>query len=169
MNFQLGGLTIPIQAGLEFSQTYEPIGGSVLQRMQSGRAIKQTHYRKLRTSLSGQGWVPAGLDGLDYSQALLLKCAAPRSLSSESNKIVIPSLRRTDERFEPKGYALVRGHLIETGLEMQEDVAILEPVRFALSYQVYYYPEIFVFADAPQVQNNMTGVEFSWSLIGEEI
>jgi len=40
--------------------------------MQSGRAIKQTHYRKLRTSLSGQGWVPAGLDGLDYSQAYYL-------------------------------------------------------------------------------------------------
>ncbi len=169
MNFQLGGISIPIQAGLEFSQTYEPIGGSVLQRMQSGRAIKQTHYKKLRTSLSGQGWVPAGLDGLEYSQPLILKCAAPRSISSESNQIVIPSCRRTDEGFEPKGNALVKGHLIETSLVMQENIAILELVRYALTYQVHYYPQILVFAEPPQIQTNITGAEFSWTLTCEEV
>lgn len=169
MNFELGGVTIPLIAGLEFSQTYENIGGSVLQRMQSGRAIKQTHYSKLRTSLSGQGWVPAGLDGLAYSEPMILKCAAPRSISSENSEIAIPSCRRTDQGFEPKGYALVRGHLIETGLIMKEEIAILDPVRYALAYQVHYYPEILVFTESLQVQSNITGAEFSWSLICEEV
>jgi hypothetical protein len=169
LNFQLGGVSIPIQAGLEFSQTYEPIGGSVLHRMQSGRAVKQTHYKKFRTSLSGQGWVPAGLDGLEYSEPLILKCAAPRSVSSESYEILIPSTRRNDPTFEPKGYALVKGHLIETNIIMQEDTAILDPVRYALSYQVHYYPEILVFAESPQVQSHITGAEFSWSLTCEEV
>lgn len=169
MNFQLGGISIPIQAGLEFSQTYEAIGGNVLHRMQSGRAIKQTHYKKLRTSLSGQGWVPTGLDGLEYSESMILKCAAPRSISSESYQIVIPSYRRNDPGFEPKGYALVKGHLIETTLVMQEDIAILNPVGYALSYQVHYYPQILVFAEPPQVQSNITGAEFSWSITCEEV
>ncbi|MBS0289833.1 MAG: hypothetical protein JSS07_07370 [Proteobacteria bacterium] len=78
MNFQLGGITIPILAGLEFTQTYEPIGGSVLQRMQSGKAIKQTHYRKLRTTLSGQGWVPAGLRWFRLFTTFNIKMCNPK-------------------------------------------------------------------------------------------
>lgn len=36
MNFEIGGITAPILAALDFSQTYESIGGSVTHRMQSG-------------------------------------------------------------------------------------------------------------------------------------
>ncbi|MBN9287248.1 MAG: hypothetical protein BGO43_15240 [Gammaproteobacteria bacterium 39-13] len=39
--FELGGISIPIKAGLAFIQSYENIGGAVVQRMQSDRAIKQ--------------------------------------------------------------------------------------------------------------------------------
>jgi hypothetical protein len=114
MNFQINNITIPIQSSLDFSQTYESIGGSVTHRMQSGRAIKQTHYKKLRTVLSGQGWVPTGLEALNYGEPLLLKCAAPRAISSHSNQLTLPSARRTDPGFEPRGYAVIRGELQET-------------------------------------------------------
>jgi hypothetical protein len=52
---------------------------------------------------------------------------------------------------------------------MKADVAILAPVDFALSYQVLYYPMILVFAESLQVQGNISGAEFSWSFICEEI
>ncbi|MFO1259096.1 MAG: hypothetical protein U1E78_11895 [Gammaproteobacteria bacterium] len=68
MNFILDNISMPISAMLYFSQTYESIGGAVTHRMQSGRAVKQTHFNKLKTVLSGQGWVPAGLDGLNYAE-----------------------------------------------------------------------------------------------------
>lgn len=167
--FEIGGISIPVKAGLEFSQTYEVIGGTVTQRMQSGRAIKQSHFSKLKTVLSGQGWLPAGLDGLDYSQPLMLKCAMPRSLSSQSSQITIPSSRRNDNGLEPTGFALVTGHLIQTQITINSNIAILDEVAGALLYHVHYYPEIYVFADPPQIQGNMTGAEFSWALTCEEI
>ncbi len=169
MNFKLGGISIPVNAGLEFSQSYEMIGGTVTQRMQSGRAIKQTHFNKLRTVLSGQGWVPAGLDGLDYSTPLLLKCVAPRSVSSTNTQFTIPANRRNDPGFEPKAYAVVSGSLVETEITLNADIASLDAVPGALTYQVHYYPEILVFAEPPQTQGNMTGAEFSWTLTCEEV
>lgn len=137
--------------------------------MQSGRAIKQTHFSKLRTSLSGQGWVPAGLDGLDYSSPLLLKCAAPRCISSQNHQIAIPAVRRNDRGFEPKGYALIEGELIETAVLFQANIANLRIVPEADIYQVHYYPELMVFAEPSQVQGNMAGAEFSWALTCEEL
>lgn len=169
MNFELGGITIPIQAALDFSQTYESIGGSIMHRMQSGRAIKQTHYKKLRTVLSGEGWVPAGLDGLNYDEPLLLRCAAPRSCSSTTSQKTIPLARRQDLGFEPKGYAVLGGELHETPIKLQANIAILDPIADASSYQVQYYPEIWVFAEPVQTQTNLTGAEFVWSLVCEEI
>ncbi len=169
MNFELGGITIPINAGLEFSQSYEMSGGTVTQRMQSGRAIKQTHFNKLRTVLSGQGWVPAGLDGLDYSIPLLLRCAAPRSVSSTNTQFTIPVSRRHDFGFEPKAYAVVLGNLVETEITLNVDIVTLDVVSGAHIYQVHYYPEMLVFTESPQVQGNMTGAEFSWTLTCEEV
>lgn len=169
MNFELGGISIPIRAGLEFSQSYEMIGGTVTQRMQSGRAIKQTHFNKIRTSLSGQGWLPAGLDGLDYSVPQLLKCAAPKSISSLANQMTVPAARRSDVGFEPRGYALVAGELVMTDITMNADVASLVTVPGASTYHVHYYPELLVFAEPIQTQGNMTGAEFSWTLTCEEV
>lgn len=168
MNFVLGGIQIPILARLEFTQTYELIGGTVTQRMQSGKAIKQTHFNKLRTVLSGQGWMPAGLDGLDYSNPLLLKCAAPRCISNTNPQFTIPSARRTDLEFTPKGYLLLNGELLETAITIQTDIVRFDSVPNAL-YQVHYYPEILVFVDPPQTQGNMASAEFSWSLTCEEV
>ncbi len=169
MNFKLGGISIPVNAGLEFSQSYEMIGGTVTQRMQSGRAIKQIHFNKLRTVLSGQGWVPTGLDGLDFSTPLLLKCAAPRSVSSTNTQFTISTNRRHDSGFEPKAFAVVSGNLTETEITLNADIVNLDTVTGALTYQIYYYPEILVFAEPPQVQGNMTGAEFSWTLTCEEV
>lgn len=169
MNFYLNDISIPIKAGLEFNQTYELIGGSVTQRMQSGKAVKQTHFRKLRTTLSGQGWVPAGLDGLDYNNPVVLKCALPRSIGSVSNQFTIPAERRQDAGFEVKGYALIGSELIETAFTLNANIAVLNSVMGASSYQVHYYPEIIVFAEPPQTQGNVSDAEFSWSLICEEV
>ena len=169
INFVIGEIRIPLKAGLEFTQTYEPIGGTSTLRTQSGKAIKQTHFNKLKTVLSGRGWVPAGLDGLDYSQPLLLKCVAPRSISSLNSSITIPTARRSDTGFEPIGYVLVGGELIQTSLNLSADIATLDPIPGAISYQVQYYPEIMVFAGPPQIQNNVYGAEFSWTLTCEEV
>lgn len=167
--FELGGHSLAIQSSFEFAQTYETIAGTVIQRMQSGKAIKQTHFKKLKTVLSGKGWVPTGLDNLDYSKALLLKCSVPQSISSKANQILLPNGRRNDSGYTPTAFGLVNGHLIETKLIIEVDLAILDRVKDAMSYQVHYYPELFVFAEPLQVHGNVTGAEFSWSITCEEV
>lgn len=167
--FALNDCSIALEAGLEFSQTYELIGGTVIHRMQSGKAIKQTHFQKLKTVLTGKGWIPTGLDELDYTKPLLLKCAIPLSISGHSNQLLIPPGHRTDAYYIPKGYGLVDGHLIETKLIIDECLVTLEHVDNAKIYQVHYYPELFVYAERPQVQGNVTSAEFSWSITCEEV
>lgn len=141
----------------------------MVQRMQSGRAIKQTHFSKLRTVLSGMGWSPVGLDGLDYSKPLLLKCAVPQGVTSLNTQIFVTAKRRRDPGFEAKGYGLVNGQWAETSTNIGANIVELIPVEFATLYQVVYYPEILVFAEPPHVQGNVSGAEFSWSLSCEEI
>lgn len=169
MNFELGGITVPILSCLEFSQTYELVGGSVMHRMQSGRAVKQTHFTKLKTVLSGQGWVPAGLDGLNFNEPLLLKCAAPRTISSCISKIVLPAERRSDAGFEPKGFALICGQLIEIPINIKANIAMLDAVPEAVCFQIQYYPELSIFAELSYIQGNTVRGDFSWAMICEEI
>lgn len=167
--FELGGCSIAICAGIEFSQSYESINGTMLFRTQSGKAVKQTHFIKLKTVLQGKGWMPTGLDSLDYSNPLLLKCAVPLSLGSKSNKILLPVNRRNDVGYATKGYGLVDGNLIESKLIIEDDFAILARLNHAASYQIQYYPELLVYAEPPQVHGNITSAEFSWSLTCEEV
>lgn len=169
MNFELAGINHAIKAGLEFNQTYEMLGGSVTHRMQSGKAIKQTHYNKLRTVLSGRGWIPVGLDGIDYSTPQLLKCALPRVISNTQAQFTIPNARRSDPGFTPKAFALISGYLVDAELNMNADIAMITPVAGAIGYQVHYYPELMVFAEPQQVQGNLSGAEFSWTLTCEEV
>lgn len=169
MNFELGGVRVPILACLEFSQTYEPIGGSVIHRMQSGKAVKQTHYTKWRTTLSGQGWIPVGLNALDYRLAQCLKCAAPQSVFSTYPCLTLPTARRQDEPFVPKGFAMVGQELMEVAMEMQADIATLSAIPDARGYCVHYYPEWQVFAEMTQMQANLHNAEFSWSITAEQI
>lgn len=165
-DFELAGIRIPIRANLQFNQTYEPIGGTHTFRTQNGRAVKQTHFNKLKTTLSGTGWMPAGLDGIDYSEPLILKCAAPRSFSSSTNQISLPSNRRIDKA--PIGFALVDGELLVTQCHIQESMAVLDIKTNAQGYQVLYYPELLVFAEPPVIQSNIHNTDFSWRINCEE-
>lgn len=167
--FELGGCSIAVEAVFEFSQSYESINGTVVHRTQSGKAIKQTHFKKLKTVLSGKGWIPTGLDELDYSKPLLLKCAIPLSISSKNNQLLLPQGRRMDSFYNPKGFCLINGHLIETNLTIDHNLAILDHVDNANAYHVHYYPELYVYAEPPQVHGNVTSAEFTWSITCEEV
>lgn len=74
----LDGVLIPILAGVDLSQSYEEIGGQTLLRTRSGRGVKQSHWKKIKTTVTGSGWIPAALAGLDTAVAHSLDCVAPR-------------------------------------------------------------------------------------------
>ena len=178
MHFALGGLRVPIESVLDFSQTYEPIDQVARLRMMTGAAVQQVSWRKLRTTLSGAGWWPAGLDALNFDAALVLDCAAPRSITSASNVIMLPPARRTDTDYLPVGYALVLPAggaarfdtvLVPTPLALAGDTATLTAVSGAVAYQATYYPRLNVFADRPQAETDIAAAQHRWTLTAEEI
>ncbi|RLA21061.1 MAG: hypothetical protein DRQ61_09030 [Gammaproteobacteria bacterium] len=170
--FELNGISVPVEANVEFNQDYEALSSETWPplRFMNGSGVKQTAWSgKLRTVLTGAGWMPAGLDGLDYSATMVLKCAGPRGISSASNAITIPSARRSDTGFAPYGYAIVGGKRVDSPVGLAGNVATVTSVSGATGYGVYYYPQMTVSAQAPRTTGNLVTGDFSWSLEAEEI
>ena len=168
--FELDGVSVPIQANLDFDQKYERVEAATLLRMSDGTGVKQTAWSgKIKTVLSGVGWVPAGLYGLDYSQSMLLKCAAARSIVSASNVITVPAERRSDTGFEVTGYAVVGGEYVESAVNVVTNTATVATVAGATHYGVNYYPEITVYASEPSTEGDLSGANYTWSLEAEQL
>lgn len=165
---EIGSLVIPVSAAGDIEQTFEPIGGSALHRMLNGAAVKQTHWRKLKTRISGSGWAPPGLAGLDYNAALLLKSVAARALQAVGNVVTVPAARRTDTGYAPIGYAVVAGRTIPTPLALAGDTATLTAVSGAQGYGVWYWPQFTVYAEFNDSARSM-GASWSWSIEAEEV
>lgn len=165
---EIGGLVISVQAAGDISQTFEQIGGFTLHRMLNGAGVPQSHWRKLATTISGSGWVPAGLSGLDYDATHVLKSVAARSLQATGNVITVPTARRTDSGYEPTGYAIVNGRYVPTPLVLVTNTATLTTVAGAQGYGVRYWPQITVHARFTE-DTRMVGAGWSWRIEAEEV
>lgn len=180
-NFQLGGIIVPIHAIWELSQDYSPVGGFTLLRMLDGAGVKQQHWEKIATTVTGSGYIPAGLDSLDYKTPLLMRCATKRGVSSIApTTILVPQARRTDVDHEVIGFAIVDGNdaqweetpIIGTTPSVARpgfDEIDLTAVGGAKAYRINYYPEITVFAEHPVQDGNPHQDDQSWTLTAEQV
>lgn len=167
-NLILGGVEVPRAAGLRISQSYEAIGGFTVLRMMSGAALKQTHWVKLRTSIKGDGWIPAGLQGIDYSGPLSLACIGPRAINSSSAEIILPAARRADA--PPFAFAILgNGSLANTDSSLAGDTLTITPVAGAAGYSAHYFPLLSVIAAAPTENYDASGRLVGWELSAEEV
>jgi hypothetical protein len=169
--FILGGLSLPFEAHLELGQTYEIEEQSAIIRRADGSAGKQTAWSgKLKTRLTGSGWVPPGFDLLDYDNALEMSCIAARSVVSQDRVITIPAARRSDSGFEPYAQANVAGGLVDATIAgTAGDVITIAPVADAQFYAVFYYPKIQVFASLPTQRHDAISDTYRWELEAREI
>lgn len=166
----LGGVEVPLLAALEIRQAYEPLQATNRRRMADGSAKQRTRWSgKRRTTLSGRGVIPLGLDALDYSQPLTLSCIEGVGICSASPNIVLPAARRADAGSEPFGRARIGHEWHATPVNMVGHTAELTPVAGAIQYQAVYFPELLVFADPPQESKGGRGPDFSWQLTAEEV
>ena len=166
--FSLGGVVVPVLASLELEQTYAPIGGYATLRMLDGAGVRQTQWQRLRTSLTGSGPIPAGLEALDYSQPQELLCAAPRSLIVTAPTANLPVARRTDAGYLPTALALVDGKPAPTTLTIAGDVATIAAVTGAQQYVIRYWPRITVLAETPTVSFSHFRAQWQWTLEAEQ-
>lgn len=165
---KIGDFELPAFAGLDLTQRYEPIGGETILRACSGRGIKQMTWQKLRVTTSGSGWVPAGLETLDFTAQQDLACIVPATVPADftTRQATLPAARRSDDGHLPYGLAqMANGVTVASAVTLALDVATVAAVTGAVAYQVGYYPLLLCWINRP----TRSGPGFSWEFVAEEV
>lgn len=159
----LGGVEIVLHAGApELSE--EAIGGETLIRMSDGTGVPMTHWQKMAGSINGQGWMPPGLDGLDYSQPLELRSTQVNNMQGPGLVYTLTSTPRPDQA--PWAFALVGNQWRSTQCNTVDGVATVTAVAGATLYQVWWMPVYSVKAQRPPKQQSAS---HSWSFTWEQL
>lgn len=162
----LGGIPLVLHAGVP-DLSEEPIGGETLLRMSDGTGVPMTHWQKMAGSISGQGWMPPGLDGLDFSQPLELRSTQVNSMQGAGLVYTLPSTPRPD--VSPWAFALIGDDWRPTTCSTVAGVATVTAVAGAEAYQVWWMPVYSVKAQRPPKQQSSGSATHSWSIPWEEI
>lgn len=166
--FKIGSFELPSYAQLRLDQSYEPIGGESIFRAISGLGLKQMSYSRTRVVTSGAGWVPPGLNAIDYKIKHLVACVVPESLPADSvtRHVTLPTTRRADAGHMPFGLAqLADFRTVATSVSLAGHVATLAEVPGAVAYQVGYYPLLLCWVMRPK----KSGPDYAWEITCEEV
>lgn len=165
-----GGLPIVLHAGPP-AQSDAPVLGEAVVRLGLGTATKMTHFFKAGGTISGSGWMPPGLDGLDYSQPLELRLTMQKSMTGPGLVYELTSTPRDD--VPPWAMALVGGEWEHAESTFSASVVTVDAVARATMYTVQWMPVYQVFASAPP--NSMdpsmdpSTAAFGWQIDWQEI
>ena len=163
----LGGVPIVLHAGAP-ECSVEGVEGAATVRMSTGTLVKMTHWNgKAAGSISGNGWMPPGLDGLDYSQPLELLSTQPETISTTATSAALSSEPRSD--VAPWALALVGREWVPTACSYAAGIATATPVAGATLYAFYWLPAFQVFATKPSKGLNTGAASHSWSISWEQI
>lgn len=165
---KIGTFELPVYSSFDAAQRYEPMGGETILRAVSGRGIKQMTYTRTRITTSGGGWVPSGLQTLDFTAQHAVACIAPETVPAvfATRQATLPATRRSDSGHVPYGLAqLAGGQTVEAGCTVVDNVATVDAVTGAVAYQVGYYPLLTCWVLRP----SRSGPEAAWELICEEV
>jgi len=165
---KIGGIEIPFQV-YAAEQGFGPLEGSTVLRKLNGAGVKQTHWRKLVVNVSGSGFVPPALAGIDWTQPVEFACITRRSIGSATVSATIPSARRSDISPPVEAFAVVNGYLVPTAVVVTVDTAVATAVAGASGYQFHYYPKVNCFSQGPREGFNYAQASASWSIEAEEV
>lgn len=142
-SLRIAGREISIIGWLNFDQKIEPVSASTTRRRADGSAYRLTRWKKHRITLSGSGWIPVPLLGIDYDQPIVIEL--------------------------PKPIALIAGDVLPAGLVARaapfEEGPLIDQAGNTIR-QVYVKATIF--ADPPSDSNDGDG-NWSWELTGETL
>lgn len=170
-DLKIGSITLPRLAGLDLEQTYEILGGESILRTISGTGIKQSTWSKLRTTISGGGWIPPSLASLDATTQQTVACFVARAIPCDgSRQATLPAARRSDTGYTPWAVALMAdGSPVLTPVSIVGNVATATSVSGATGYQVHYMPQITAWVSRPSESGNRSDATYRWEIIAEEV
>jgi len=167
MDLIIDGVEVTFISATELKQTYSPVNNGVILRMADGSAVKQTpSWGKLKTEITGSGWLPEGLSGVDFSSSVVVDCVAYRSITSSSNAIAISDTVRADT--DPTGEAYVNGQWQSVGSSWAAGTLTIDVTSGATLYQAKWFPRLTLYCDEPETETNLSDAEYSWKIYGEE-
>ena len=164
----IGGVEIALQT-FPASQDYDVLEGATVHRMLNGAAAKQSHWRKITTRISGDGWAPAALAGVDWTAPVEISCIQARAIHSATVNATLPAARRSDLGTNVYCRAVVNGELVATPVSVVGNAATATAVASATSYQFYYYPKLSCYSSGPSESLDLSGAAYGWSLEAEEV
>lgn len=165
---KIGGFELPAYASFDLTQRYEPIGGETILRAISGRGILQRTWRRTRVVTSGSGWVPSGIQSLDFDTQHEIACIAPETVPADfvTRQVGLSGIWRNDAGHVPYGLAqLPSGQTVAAGVTMNGEVATVGAVADAVAYHVGFYPVLTCWLLRP----TRSGPDHSWELVAEEV
>lgn len=168
---KLGSLVIPLRAGLDIEQTYTLIGGETTLRTIDGTGIKQETWKKLRTTISGSGWLPAGISALDTTASMAVACITPQGIVADaSRQAILPAARRSDAGHTPWAFALLpHGELANTPMTLVGNLATADAYAGAEGYLIQYYPQPTCWVQRPVESGNRADATYRWEITAEEV
>ncbi|MCY1540400.1 hypothetical protein D9M68_760370 [compost metagenome] len=147
-------------------ETIEAMGGWSLLRLSNGAAVRQTHWDRHAGSISAEGFMPPGLDGLDYSLPLELRSTKVQSIVGAGLVFTLTSTPRPDVPVWAE--ALIGRQWVRTPVVVDDGVATVTAAAGATLYRCCWRPVFSVFAQRPsESQDNATNMH-GWSLTWEE-
>lgn len=168
----IAGVEIPLEA-FPASQEYARLDeGRAVHTMLNGAALVQTHFDKLVTRISGEGWAPSALDGVNWGAPVEISCIKPRCVSSQTITATLPIGRRGDLSPLPPVFvmAVVAGELVPTTVSVVGNLATAAAVTGATSYRFCYYPKLnFVVPQGVSESLNLAGATYSWAIDAREV
>lgn len=166
---RIGALELPVFSCFDLQQEYEPLGGENIMRAMTGRGIKQSTWKKTRVVTQASGWIPAGLNSLDFNVPHQVDCVAEVIIPASFNtrQVILPTTRRSDGGHLPWGLAqLTGGAAVVCPVSVVGDLATVSPVAGAEAYMVGYYPSLLCWVLTPRQGR---GGDHSWQLTCEEV
>ncbi|MFZ3185854.1 MAG: hypothetical protein WA173_17130 [Pseudomonas sp.] len=166
VNVTLGGLPIVLHAGAP-DQSDSPLLGEAVVRMSEGAGVKMSHWSKAAGSISLAGWMPPGLDGLDYSQPLVLCLTAQECMVDVGLVFALTSMPRPD--VAPWAQALIGSDWVRAACAYAAGVATVTSVAGATLYMVQWMPTYNVFASKPPKSTSTSTGSFGSEIVWEEV
>ena len=168
---KIGTLEIPVRAAIDADQTYTAIGGETVLRTLSGAGIRQETWKRTRTTINGNGWLPSALSAIDTTVSMDVACIAPQARVADVNRqATLPAARRSDAGHTPWAVALLPdGGLANTTLGIVGNVATAGAVAGATGYLINYFPLLHCWINRPTQAFSVSAGTHTWEIIAEEV
>lgn len=149
------------QGGMTMQQSLEPVGIGSIRRALSGKAARVSPYAKYRSTISGSGWQPSGLDDIDWRGKVRIGCIAP--ISQQTTGAAIVPVRTARGDVSPWAHAVTPAGLVNTSVTGWTPDA----VAGATLYIVHFMPLLDGYATFSSEFDQSSG-NFGWSVEFEE-